>query len=63
MASEQGADPYRFCEHRCSHELGDGVLLRDLLGGDGPHPPGYLLVALAPWPGRSSPEPVGAYGS
>lgn len=62
MAADAGTDPYRFCEHRCSHELGDGVLLRDLLGGDGPHPPGYLLVTLAPRPSRSPAEPVGAHG-
>jgi hypothetical protein len=50
MAADQPSDPYRSCEHHCSHELGSGVLLSELLGRDGPHPPGYMLVALAPRP-------------
>ena len=29
------------------------MLLSELLGGDGPHPPGYMLVTLAP---RREPE-------
>ncbi len=44
------ADPYRSCEHHCAHELGVGVLLSELLGSDGPHPPGYMLVTLNPRP-------------
>ena len=50
MAAEPGVDPYRNCEHACSHDLGVGVLLSELLGSDGPHPPGYMLVTLAPRP-------------
>jgi hypothetical protein len=53
VAEDPVADPYRSCEQRCSHDLGDGVLLRELLGGDGPYPPGYWLVTLAPRPNRS----------
>jgi len=53
VAEDPGADPYRFCEQRCSHDLGEGVLLRELLAGDGPYPPGYWLVTLAPRPSRS----------
>jgi len=48
MAEEPVVDPYRFCEHHCAHDLGAGVLLSELLGSDGPHPPGYMLVTLAP---------------
>jgi hypothetical protein len=48
MADEPVVDPYRNCEQRCSHDLGVGVLLSELLGSDGPHPPGYMLVTLAP---------------
>ncbi len=53
MAEDPVADPYRSCEQRCSHDLGDGVLLSELLGSDGPYPPGYWLVTLAPRPNRS----------
>ncbi|HUU61495.1 MAG TPA: hypothetical protein VMX37_03830 [Acidimicrobiia bacterium] len=53
MAEDPVADPYRSCEQRCSHDLGNGVLLRELLGGDGPNPPGHWLVSLAPHPSRS----------
>lgn len=60
MAEDLAADPYHSCQQRCSHDLGDGVLLRELLGGDGPHPPGYWLVTLAPYWGRSPLEPAGA---
>ena len=59
MAEDLVADPYRSCEQRCCHDLGDGVLLRELLGGDGPHPLGYWLVTLAPRPSRSPLEPAG----
>jgi hypothetical protein len=59
VAEHPIADPYRSCEQRCSHDLGDGVLLRDLLGGDGPNPPGYWLVSLAPHPSRSLLEAAG----
>jgi len=58
VAEDLVADPYRSCEQRCCHDLGDGVLLRELLGGDGPHPPGYWLVTLAPRPSRSPLEPA-----
>lgn len=33
------ADPYLRCEEGgCTHELARGVLLEELLGGDGPYP-------------------------
>lgn len=31
-------DPYARCEERCTHDLGKGVLIVELLGDDGPHP-------------------------
>ncbi|MCB2224037.1 MAG: hypothetical protein KQH83_07670 [Actinobacteria bacterium] len=39
-------DPYRHCHVACSHELSRGVTIDELLGGDGPHPAGTLLVNL-----------------
>jgi len=60
VAEDPVADPYRSCEQRCSHDLGDGVLLRELLDGDGPHPPGYWLVTLSPRSSRVSLEPARA---
>jgi len=56
VAEDPAADPYRFCQQHCSHDLGNGVLLGELLGGDGPNPPGYWLVTLAPRASRSSLE-------
>ena len=50
MAEEPVVDPYHNCEQRCAHDLGVGVLLSELLGSDGPHSPGYMLVTLAPRP-------------
>ncbi len=32
-------DPYLGCEEQCTHDLARGVLLEELLGTDGPHPP------------------------
>ena len=40
-------DPYRSCEQHCNHDLARGVTIADLLGGDGPYPPGYLLVSFS----------------
>ncbi len=48
MAENHAADPYRNCERNCAHDLGEGVLIAELLGGDGPHPPGYMVVTLGP---------------
>lgn len=39
-------DPYRHCETACTHELSAGVTVAELLGADGPHPAGSLLVGL-----------------
>jgi hypothetical protein len=46
VAEDRVAEPYRSCEQHCAHDLGEGVLISELLGGDGPHPPGYMLVTL-----------------
>ena len=54
MAENPIAEPYRSCEQHCAHDLGVGVLVSDLLAGDGPHPPGYLLVTLV---SRRDPAP------
>jgi len=37
-------DPYRRCEDQCNHDLARGILVSDLLSGDGPHPPSHLIV-------------------
>ncbi len=37
-------DPYRRCEEQCNHDLARGILVSDLLEGDGPHPPSHLIV-------------------
>lgn len=39
-------DPYRSCEEHCNHDLAHGVTIDELLGGDGPYPPGYLMVSF-----------------
>jgi hypothetical protein len=39
-------DPYRRCEDHCNHDLVRGILVSDLLGGDGPYRPTSLLVSL-----------------
>lgn len=36
--TSQIVDPYARCEDRCTHDLGRGVLLEELLATDGPHP-------------------------
>ncbi|MBU1494839.1 MAG: hypothetical protein KJ956_12845 [Actinobacteria bacterium] len=41
-------DPYRHCEAACIHELSPGLTVAELLGSDGPHPSGSLLVSLSP---------------
>ena len=41
------SDPYRTCEHHCNHDLARGVTIAELLGSDGPFPPGYLLVSFS----------------
>jgi hypothetical protein len=41
------AEPYGTCEQHCNHDLARGVTLAELLGGDGPYPPGYMLVSLS----------------
>ena len=37
-------DPYRRCEDQCNHDLARGILVSELLDGDGPHPPSHLIV-------------------
>ena len=36
-------DPFSKCEEACSHDLASGVLVEDLLGGDGPFVPMWVL--------------------
>ncbi len=48
MAEEHVQDPYRACEEHCNHDLGRGALISELLGGDGPYPPAYLIASLTP---------------
>ncbi len=47
MEPGERGDPYRSCEQHCNHDLAHGVTLAELLGGDGPYPPGYLLVSFS----------------
>ena len=39
-------DPYRKCEEHCNHDLVRGILIDELLGGDGPYRPTNLLVSF-----------------
>jgi len=48
MAEEHVQDPYRSCEEHCNHDLGRGALISELLTGDGPYPPAYLIASLTP---------------
>jgi len=48
MEDDHPHDPYRACEQHCNHDLGRGVLISELLGGEGPHPASYLVVNLSP---------------
>ncbi len=38
MNSYRPYDPYRSCQEGCNHDLAPGVLVSDLLSGDGPSP-------------------------
>lgn len=44
---EHDQDPYRGCEHHCTHDLSRGVGVLELLSEDGPYPPSQLLVNLS----------------
>jgi hypothetical protein len=35
------------CEQHCNHDLARGIGVRELLSGDGPFSPSYLIVNLA----------------
>lgn len=49
MAEPLNNDPYRSCEDgRCNHDLTRAVSVAELLGGDGPYPPTFLVATLAP---------------
>ncbi len=37
-------DPYKRCEHHCTHDLSRGVTVAELLSGDGPHSDSHLIV-------------------
>jgi hypothetical protein len=41
------SDAFRSCEEQCNHDLARGVTIAELLGGDGPYPPGYLMVSFS----------------
>jgi len=38
-------DAYAWCERGCNHDLARGILVSDLLSGDGPHPPEMLVAS------------------
>lgn len=40
-------DPYLRCATQCNHDLSRGVLVSELLEGDGPYPPAQLIVNLS----------------
>jgi hypothetical protein len=41
-------DPYRRCEGSCTHDLARGVLVSELLDGDGPFPDSHPLLTFRP---------------
>ena len=49
QTEKPGYDPYGGCERQCHHDLAKGVLLEELLGGDGPYvqPMGHPEAVLA----------------
>ena len=59
-------DPYRRCEETCNHDLARGVLVSELLGGEGPHPDAHLIVNFSLHRARVAPTmvetPVAAAG-
>lgn len=42
-------DPYRSCESGCNHDCGRGVLLEELLSGDGPYTPEIIQKGDLRW--------------
>ncbi len=62
MSTNRRYDPYGSCTDGCNHDLAPGVLVSELLAGDGPSPSLQLLFGL----GRSTAvvlEPLGAPGA
>lgn len=58
-------DPYRRCEDTCNHDLARGVLVSELLDGDGPHPDAHLIVNFSIHRARSGARagnPIAAAG-
>ena len=47
-------DPYRRCEGSCTHDLARGVLVTELLAGDGPYPDSHPLLTFRPLISRSA---------
>ncbi|MBT8217009.1 MAG: hypothetical protein KJO17_09190 [Acidimicrobiia bacterium] len=47
-------DPFEYCEGRtCAHDLANGVLIAELLAGDGPYRPNHFtdrVLVLQPPP-------------
>lgn len=39
-------DPYRTCPQTCNHDLAPGVLVSDLMRGDGPNPSLELMLGF-----------------
>ena len=42
-------DPFAGCAESCTHDLAKGILVEDLLGGDGPHPPIWGQATPGGW--------------
>jgi len=51
-------DPYRRCEGSCTHDLARGVLVSELLAGDGPFPDSHPLLTFRPIVTRAVPTGV-----
>lgn len=43
MADSPRIDPYAFCDDLCTHDLVRGVLVDELIEGDGPYPEAISL--------------------
>ncbi len=61
MNTPRPYDPYRSCQEGCNHDLAPGVLVSDLLNGDGPAPSLTLVFGhvrarpVVPAPAASAP--------
>ena len=48
-------DPFRRCEEVCTHDLARGLLVSELLGGEGPYPDSHPLMLFRSLPRRNAP--------